>query len=80
MLWQWLLLRRCSTNVNEASLNIGYSEDNLSNAPTESNMGLGCGNPLAIASLKEGEVVLDLGSGGALIVFWQGSKLANRVI
>lgn len=57
------------TNVNEASLNIGYSEDNLSNAPTESNMGLGCGNPLAIASLKEGEVVLDLGSGGGFDCF-----------
>ncbi len=33
--------------------------------PAESNMGLGCGNPLAFAALKEGETVLDLGSGGA---------------
>lgn len=56
-------------NVDETSLNIGYSEDNLSNAPAESNMGLGCGNPLAIASLKEGEVVLDLGSGGGFDCF-----------
>lgn len=56
-------------DVNETSLNIGYSEDELSNAPVESNMGLGCGNPLAIASLKEGDIVLDLGSGGGFDCF-----------
>ena len=56
-------------NVSEASYGIGYSEDDLASTPSESNMGLGCGNPLAIASLKEGEVVLDLGSGGGFDCF-----------
>ena len=46
-----------SVNVREVSKNIGYSEDELENAPVEANMGLGCGNPIAIASLKEGEII-----------------------
>lgn len=56
-------------DINEASSKIGYTEEDLANIPSESNMGLGCGNPLAIASLKEGEVVLDLGSGGGFDCF-----------
>lgn len=56
-------------DISEASIKVGYSEDDLSNVPLESNMGLGCGNPVAIASLKEGEVVLDLGSGGGFDCF-----------
>ena len=47
-------------NVNEVTKNLGYSTDDLSNMPDQANMGLGCGNPIAIASLKEGETVLDL--------------------
>lgn len=58
-----------SVNINESSLRIGYKEEELSSAPSESNMGLGCGNPTAIANLKEGEVVLDLGSGGGFDCF-----------
>lgn len=56
-------------DVINATMTIGYDVGDLLNAPTESNMGLGCGNPLAIASLKEGEVVLDLGSGGGFDCF-----------
>jgi len=51
-------------DVHEATKNLGYSEDDLSDIPEQANMGLGCGNPIAIAALKKGEVVLDLGSGG----------------
>lgn len=51
------------------SLKLGYSEKDLSNVPSEANMGLGCGNPIAIAALKTGEVVLDLGSGGGIDCF-----------
>lgn len=45
------------------SLGVGYSQDETSSVPEGANLGLGCGNPTALASLKEGETVLDLGSG-----------------
>jgi len=51
------------------STRLGYSEDDLSKAPEGADMGLGCGNPRAIASLKPGEVVIDLGSGGGFDAF-----------
>ena len=47
----------------------GYSAEELSSIPAEANMGLSCGNPTAIASIRSGEVVVDLGSGGGLDVF-----------
>lgn len=56
-------------DIKDASLNLGYSESDLEGVPLESNMGLGCGNPIAIAALKEGEIVLDLGSGGGFDCF-----------
>jgi SAM-dependent methyltransferase len=58
-----------NSSVKTASVNLGYSEDDVSSVPEGSNMGLGCGNPQAIASLREGEVVLDLGSGGGFDCF-----------
>ena len=54
---------------------IGYSKDELNSIPPESILGLGCGNPTAIASLKEGEIVVDLGSGGGLDVFLASTKI-----
>jgi SAM-dependent methyltransferase len=51
------------------STRLGYSEDDLNAVPDGADMGLGCGNPRAIASLKEGEVVVDLGSGGGFDAF-----------
>ena len=56
-------------DITEATIKLGYDEKDLANVPLESNMGLGCGNPIAIASIKEGEVVLDLGSGGGFDCF-----------
>jgi arsenite methyltransferase len=47
----------------------GYSNEELTSIPAEANMGLSCGNPTAIASIRPGEVVVDLGSGGGLDVF-----------
>jgi arsenite methyltransferase len=47
----------------------GYSDEDLGSIPDEANMGLSCGNPVAMASLRPGETVVDLGSGGGLDVF-----------
>jgi SAM-dependent methyltransferase len=47
----------------------GYSPEQLSSIPAEANMGLSCGNPTVIASIRSGEVIVDLGSGGGLDVF-----------
>jgi len=54
----------------------GYSASQLDSIPAEANMGLSCGNPTAFASLKPGETVVDLGSGGGLDVFLAAAKVA----
>ncbi len=59
----------------DASLKIGYSEEDVESVPEGANLGLGCGNPIALASLREGETVLDLGSGAGFDCF----LAANRV-
>ncbi len=56
-------------NVDEFAQAMGYSLDDLEDVPEGANMGLGCGNPHAIANLKPGETVLDLGSGGGFDCF-----------
>jgi arsenite methyltransferase len=53
----------------ELSARLGYSEEDLAAVPAGANLGLGCGNPQAIAALKPGEVVLDLGSGAGFDCF-----------
>jgi arsenite methyltransferase len=53
----------------------GYAADELHSIPAEANMGLSCGNPIAIAHLKPGEVVVDLGCGGGLDVFLAAQKI-----
>ena len=57
----------CCTSTNATDL--GYSPEDTAAAPEAANLGLGCGNPLAIASLKDGDVVLDLGSGAGFDCF-----------
>lgn len=61
---------------------VGYDAESLANLPDGANMGLSCGNPVAIAALREGQTVLDLGSGGGFDVFQAGEKVkaAGRVI
>jgi SAM-dependent methyltransferase len=66
-----------TVSLLDASALIGYSADELSQAPEGSNMALGCGNPTAIAALKPGEVVLDLGSGGGFDCFLAQSKVGE---
>ena len=53
----------------------GYSPDELASIPAEANMGLSCGNPTAFATLRPGETVVDLGSGGGLDVFLAADKV-----
>jgi len=68
----------CSNTSNlseDISRRIGYSEEEIGSVPVEANLGLGCGNPVALASLKKGQTVLDLGSGGGFDCF----LAANRV-
>jgi arsenite methyltransferase len=59
----------------ELAEKIGYSTDELAALPEGANLGLSCGNPTALASLKPGEVVLDLGSGGGFDVFIAGRNV-----
>jgi len=56
------------------STRLGYSENDLQNVPEGADMGLGCGNPRAIAGIKPGETVLDLGSGGGFDCFLAASE------
>ena len=57
---------------------IGYSRVDLERIPKEAIMGLGCGSPTAVASLKKGEVVLDLGSGAGIDVFIAAEKVGPK--
>jgi SAM-dependent methyltransferase len=61
---------------------IGYTEQELAVTPEGANLGLGCGNPTALASLRAGEVVLDLGAGGGLDCFIAGPRVGagGRVV
>lgn len=67
-----------STDLVEQAKSIGYSEQEIRNIPEEAIMGLGCGNPTALAELREGEVVLDLGSGGGLDVFLAANRVGKK--
>jgi arsenite methyltransferase len=68
--------------ADEIGRRFGYSEEDLKNAPDGANLGLGCGNPVALASLKEGEIVLDLGSGAGFDCFLAASQVreTGRII
>ncbi|MCX6356514.1 MAG: arsenite methyltransferase [Candidatus Aureabacteria bacterium] len=70
------------STAESISTHIGYSKDELKAAPEGANLGLGCGNPLAHASLKKGETVLDLGSGGGFDCFLAAGRVgkAGKVI
>lgn len=62
-------------DADKLARELGYSIEELKGLPEGSNMGLSCGNPAALAALKPGEVVLDLGSGGGFDVFIAGRKV-----
>jgi arsenite methyltransferase len=68
--------------AEKVSERIGYSKDEINEVPDGANLGLGCGNPIALAGLKQGETVLDLGSGGGFDCFLASSRVGpdGRVI
>lgn len=71
----------CCGNASSAaniSTKIGYTEEELKSVPEGANLGLGCGNPVALASLKKGEIVLDLGSGAGFDCFLAARKVGDN--
>ena len=66
-----------TSTVAEISQKLGYTPEELASIPNGANMGLGCGNPQAIADLREGETVLDLGSGGGFDCFLAAPKVGT---
>lgn len=69
---------RIKSSAKEMSNTIGYSDEEILNAPEGANMGLGCGNPQLIADIKEGEIVIDLGSGGGFDCFLASKKVGRK--
>jgi len=67
-----------ASSYEEMGKKMGYSEEALRSVPEGANMGLGCGNPVALASLKEGETVVDLGSGAGLDCFIAAGKVGEK--
>ena len=69
-------------SAKQMSTTMGYSKEDMAEVPEGANMGLGCGNPVALASLKPGETVVDLGSGGGFDCFLAAREVGKtgRVI
>ena len=63
------------SGAESASQKVGYSPEELAAVPEDANLGLGCGNPAALAGLKAGETVLDLGSGAGIDCFLAAAKV-----
>lgn len=67
-----------SKSVETISMGLGYSRQEVETVPEGSNLGLGCGNPQAIAMLKAGEIVLDLGCGGGFDCFLASNQVGKN--
>ena len=62
----------------DISRKIGYTEKELKSVPEGANLGLGCGNPVALASIRESEIILDLGSGAGFDCFLAANKAGKK--
>ena len=67
----------CACGAKNISKSIGYSDEELA-IVGEANLGLGCGNPLAFGKLKEGDIVLDLGSGAGIDAILAAKKVGGK--
>ena len=67
----------CGISNEKISKDLGYSNEEINNVP-EANLGLGCGNPTALGQIKEGDVVLDLGSGAGFDAFLSAKKVGEK--
>lgn len=68
----------CCSSASDISKTVGYSNEEINAVPQGANLGLGCGNPVAIAILKQGDVVLDLGSGAGFDAFLAAKKVGKK--
>ncbi|MGA8140823.1 MAG: arsenite methyltransferase [Desulfobaccales bacterium] len=68
----------CGPTTTDHCLAVGYSAEDLALVPEMAILGVGCGNPAALADLEEGEAVLDLGSGAGIDVFLAAKKVGER--
>lgn len=67
-----------TADMDHVSKKMGYTDEELAAVPKGANLGLGCGNPIALASLQEGETVLDLGSGAGFDCFLAAGKVGKN--
>lgn len=67
-----------SMTYEELSKKMGYTDKELQSVPEGANLSLGCGNPVALASLKEGETIIDLGSGAGIDCFLAAKKVGDK--
>jgi len=67
----------CGVSNEQISKSIGYSDIEINNVP-EANLGLGCGNPIALGEIKQGDVVVDLGSGAGFDAFLAAKKVGDN--
>ncbi|MCJ2556149.1 MAG: arsenite methyltransferase [Candidatus Thermoplasmatota archaeon] len=63
---------------SQVSKGVGYTDEELKAIPEDADMGLGCGNPVALSTLREGETVLDLGSGGGIDCFLAAGRVGEK--